>query len=395
MGSLRGFIVTPNGTIKGRIDWEGSCIDRVIEDPSLQDEAGSKLPLILPGFIDLHVHGGAGRDVMDGGDAVSVIASLHARHGTTSMLATTMTAPMDHIKATMAAIALAMRKQDEALERAKNNPKTDPSPKTLNSRNSIEASILGVHLEGPYLSAQKLGAQPAYTKPAHRAEITALHQIAPLRVITLAPEDEANLRLMLELRDHGFCVQLGHSNASYEQACEAFQCGARSVTHLFNAMSGLHHRAPGLVGAALAHAIYAEVIPDLLHVHPGAIRAAYRAIPSLYAVTDATAAAGMPDGEYSLGEQRVFRCLGAVRLADGTLAGSALTMDEAFRNLVSIGLRVEEASAMLSSRPAAMLDLKDRGSIVPGARADLVVFGAECLQLRQIVIAGQLIDPAL
>jgi N-acetylglucosamine-6-phosphate deacetylase len=361
----------------------------VIEDPSLQDTAVDKLAWILPGFIDLHVHGGAGRDVMDGGDAVSAIATLHARHGTTSMLATTMTAPIEQIKAAMVAIAQAMREQSEISERTSNNISIGLSSQACDPPSRIEASILGVHLEGPYLSAQKRGAQPAHTKPANLAEILALHQIAPLRVITLAPEDEANLRLVLELRDQGFCVQLGHSNASYEQACEAFRCGARSVTHLFNAMSGLHHRAPGLVGAALAHASYAEVIPDLLHVHPGAIRAAYRAIPSLYAVTDATAAAGMPDGEYPLGGQRVFRCLGAVRLADGTLAGSALTMDEAFRNLVSIGLTVEEASAMLSSRPAAMLDLKDRGSIVPGNRADLVVFDAECLQLRQVVVAGQ------
>ena len=124
------------------------------------------------------------------------------------------------------------------------------------------------------------------------------------------------------LCDAGYRIQIGHTSGSYDEGVQAMACGARGFTHLFNAMSGLHHREPGMVGAALAHAQYAEIIPDLIHVHPGAIRVALRAIPCLYCVTDSTAATGMPDGEYRLGSHTVYKCLGGVRLADGTLAGS-------------------------------------------------------------------------
>ncbi|NCW01617.1 MAG: N-acetylglucosamine-6-phosphate deacetylase, partial [Betaproteobacteria bacterium] len=223
-------------------------------------------------------------------------------------------------------------------------------------------------------------------------EIMSLHAIAALRIITLAPENEAHLRLIVALRDAGFAVQLGHSEASYALAKQAFGCGARGVTHLFNAMSGFHHRSPGLVGASLAHAEFAEIIPDLLHVHPGAMLAAYRAIPGLYAVTDATAATGMPDGSYRLGEQTVQRCLGSVRLPDGSLAGSALTMDQAFRNLVSIGLSLNQASEMLSERPAQMLELTDRGRISKDYRADFVVLDRDNLLVQQVVIGGRVLN---
>jgi N-acetylglucosamine-6-phosphate deacetylase len=157
---------------------------------------------------------------------------------------------------------------------------------------------------------------------------------------------------------------------------------------MFNAMSPLHHRAPGVSGAALAHAAYAELIPDLLHVHPGAIRVALRAIPGVYAVTDATAASGMPDGDYRLGTQTVRKCGNGVRLADGTLAGSSLTMLQAFRNLVSIGLSLEEASRRTSTVAAAYLGLEDRGRIEPGAVADLVVLGKD-LALREVFLRGR------
>ena len=146
--------------------------------------------------------------------------------------------------------------------------------------------------------------------------------------------------LIRTLSERGVRMQIGHTLGSYEEGVAALAAGATSFTHLYNAMSPLHHREPGIVGAALAHAKYAELIPDLLHVHPGAMRVALRSIPCLYCVTDSTAAAGMPDGEYKLGSHTVTKCLGGVRLADGTLAGSTLTMDQALRNLVKIGLPI-------------------------------------------------------
>jgi N-acetylglucosamine-6-phosphate deacetylase len=154
-------------------------------------------------------------------------------------------------------------------------------------------------------------------------------------------------------------------------------------------MSGFHHRSPGLAGAALAHAAHAEIIPDLLHVHPGAIRAALRAIPGLYCVTDSTAAAGMPDGEYRLGRHTVTKCMGGVRLADGTLAGSTLTMDQALRNLVdALGMDLREASRRVSTHAADFLGIRDRGRIAPGAWADLVLLDRD-LRLKGVIVEGE------
>jgi N-acetylglucosamine-6-phosphate deacetylase len=159
-------------------------------------------------------------------------------------------------------------------------------------------------------------------------------------------------------------------------------------------MSGLHHRAPGLAGAALAHAEYAEIIPDLLHVHPGALRVALRAVPRLYCVTDSTAASGMPDGEYRLGRHKVTKCLGGVRLADGTLAGSALTMDQALLNLVEhLGLSLAEASARTATHAADYLGLADRGRLGPGAWADIVVLDRD-LALTRSFVEGEAIGLA-
>jgi N-acetylglucosamine-6-phosphate deacetylase len=153
-------------------------------------------------------------------------------------------------------------------------------------------------------------------------------------------------------------------------------------------MPGLHHREPGMAGAALAHARFAEIIPDLLHVHPGAIKVALRCIPQLYCVTDSTAAAGMPDGQYMLGRQTVHKCMGGVRLADGTLAGSTLTMDQALRNLVAIGLDLADASRRVSTNAADYLGETRRGRLAPGCHADLVVLDRD-LKLKAVYIEGE------
>jgi N-acetylglucosamine-6-phosphate deacetylase len=347
---------------------EGSL---VTEDQARLGAVGSPaLPLLLPGFVDLHLHGGGGADTMDAGDAITTIAQLHARHGTTSLLATTMTAPMAEIEAALRALAPACQ-----------------------TRASGAARVLGVHLEGPYIHPQRLGAQPAFARLPSLQEILALHALAPIRVITLAPETAGALAMIPALVGAGIRVQVGHSAASYEQTCAALSHGASGFTHLFNAMGPFHHRQPGVAGAALAHAEQAELIPDLLHVHPGAIRTALRAIPGLYAVTDSTAAAGMPDGDYRLGRQTVRKCEGGVRLADGTLAGSTLTMDLALRNLVSLGLPLAEASSRTSLFAARYLGLQDRGQLVPGAWADVVALHPQSLTLEQFWVEGDAVLP--
>ncbi|RKR43300.1 N-acetylglucosamine-6-phosphate deacetylase [Paraburkholderia sp. BL17N1] len=362
---LTGNILTTDGWIHGTLEYENGRItaltgERV--DPSTNDA-----PYILPGFIDLHVHGGGGSDVMEGGNAVETITRTHARYGTTSLLATTMTAPRDELMAVVAELG--------------NNARI---------RTPGGARVLGVHLEGPYINPGKLGAQPDAAVSAVMGEVLKYLSIAPIRVVTLAPEIAGHMEIISEMAARGVRVQLGHSLGTYDDAVAALKHGACGFTHLFNAMSPLHHRNPGLVGAALAHAEFAEIIPDLLHVHPGAIRAALRAIPRLYVVTDSTSATGMPDGEYRLGSQHVTKCLGGVRLADGTLAGSTLTMDQALRNLVSIGLPIADVSNRLSRYAADYLGIEDRGRIARGAWADVVVFDRE-LALSATYVEGEAI----
>jgi N-acetylglucosamine-6-phosphate deacetylase len=254
--------------------------------------------------------------------------------------------------------------------------------------------VLGVHLEGPYINAGKLGAQPDFVRAFSMPELQQLHALAPIRLITLAPEVPGNVDFIAPLVAAGFTVQLGHSAGSYEDGVAALRRGATGFTHLFNAMTGLHHRAPGMAGAALAHARYAEIIPDLLHVHPGAIRAALRAIPCLYCVTDSTAAAGMPDGDYKLGGLTVTKCLGGVRLQDGTLAGSTMTMDQALRNLVdALGLGLAEASMRVSTHAADYLGLADRGRLAAGAWGDAVVLDRD-LKLKDVFVEGASVELA-
>ena len=360
--AIKGNILTPNGWVHGAVSFDERIVD--ITGQAVNPELNSD-DYILPGFIDLHVHGGAGKDVMEGGDAVHHIAKLHARHGTTSMLATTMTAPPEDIDIALKGIGDAVRK------RGKN-----------------EARVLGTHLEGPYINSGKLGAQPNYARSATLDEVKRLETMAPLSVITVAPEIDGHLGLVREMADAGMRVQIGHTLGTYEDGVAAMEHGAAGFTHLFNAMPGLHHREPGMVGAALAHAQYAEIIPDLLHVHPGAIKVALRAIPHLFCVTDSTAAAGMPDGEYMLGRQVVHKCMGGVRLADGTLAGSTLTMDQALRNLVQIGLPLAEASRRVSTNAADYLGETLRGRLAPGCHADFVVLGRD-LHIKAVYIEGE------
>lgn len=361
--TLHGRMLTPSGWLDGALalgdDGRIAAVDGRLAGGRQAER------YLLPGFIDLHVHGGAGADVMEGGDAADTVARLHARHGTTSLLATTMTAPRAEIERVLADVAPSCER------RARGG-----------------ARVLGVHLEGPYINPGKLGAQPPDACAAHWDELLHYAELAPLRLVTLAPELTGHLDIIKRLAARGVRVQLGHSLASYEDGVAALDAGASGFTHLYNAMSGLHHREPGLVGAALAHAEYAELIPDLLHVHPGAIRAALRAIPRLFCVTDSTAAAGMPDGEYKLGSQTVNKCLGGVRLADGTLAGSTLTMDQALRNLVALGLPLSDASHRLSLYPADYLGLADRGRLQQGAWADVLVLDA-ALNLIEVYVEGE------
>lgn len=362
---IQANILTETGFIQGELALDGEFISSIEGDPVSEADAKSNgLPWLLPGFIDGHVHGAGGFDVMDGGSALASIAKIHAQHGTTSLLATTLTAPLADLEASFKGVALSVA-----------------SPAVG------AASVLGVHLEGPFINASRLGAQPDFARPFSIDEIDLLHRIFPMRVITLAPELPGHVEAIKSLVSLGIRVQLGHSAGSFEDALNGLNAGATGFTHLFNAMTGLHHRDPGLVGAALAQAEYAEIIPDLIHVHPGAIQTAARCIPKLFSVTDATSATGMPDGSYQLGKQQVFKCMGCVKLVDGTLAGSALTMDQAFRNWVQMGFSLEEASHKTALNAADFLDEHQRGRLRVGLIADMVLLDQK-LNLKDVWVKG-------
>lgn len=362
---MKGNILTPRGWVLGEIHVGEDGRITWIEGAAVLPQHNRE-PYVLPGFVDLLNHGGGGADFMDGEAAVPLILRTHVRFGTTSLLGSTMTSPY--------AVLLPALQQ---LEKAGRH------------RPAGAARMLGIHLEGPYINPGKLGAQANTSAVATREEVEEYLAAAPIRVITLAPELPGHLDIIALLAKRGVRVQLGHTLGSYEDAVAALEHGASGFTHLFNAMTALQHRAPGMVAAALAHAEFAELIPDLLHVHPGAIRAAMRAIPRLYAVTDATAAAGMPDGCYHLGDQTVFKTQGSVRLADGTLAGSALTMDQALRNFVAMGLALEDASRRVSLYPAQYLGLADRGLLAIGAWADVTVLNRD-LEVTAVYVEGEL-----
>ena len=340
--ALTGQILTPAGWVPGTLRCTAQIV-AVEPGPAPEDR------FILPGFVDLHVHGGHGADCMDGADSVRRMARFHARHGTTSLLATTVTAPADDLRRAMGGIAQAM---------------AEPGP---------GARVIGAHLEGPFISPDALGAQPPFAIAPDLALLEELAALAPIRVATYAPEIDQAGELLAAFRRLGTRAQIGHTTCSYAQARAALAAGAAGFTHLFNAMSGLHHRRAGAASAALALAQSAELILDLHHVEEGAALTALRAIPRLHCVTDAVAAAGMPDGDYHLGLHPIVKRGDLVRLADGSLAGSVLTMDQALRNLLLLGLPLAEATRRCSTLPADYLGLDDRGRLVPGAAADLVI----------------------
>jgi len=328
----------------------------------------------LPGFIDLHVHGGAGCDFMDAEEAsFGAIARFHARHGTTGMLATTLTAPKERLDAALEAASRFM---------------ASPTP---------GARILGVHLEGPFVNIKWRGAQnPDYIVPPRLdwLEDWAARWPGLIRIQTLAPETEGALEYIRRLDGLGIVPACGHTDASYEVIRAAAECGLRHAVHTFNAMRPCHHREPGTVGTVLTDdRIMAEVIADGHHVHPAGVELVIRAKGPgrVILVTDAMAAAGMPDGEYELGGLSVEMRGGVARLRDsGNLAGSTLTMIDAFRFAVrKVGVSVADASRMASLNPARQIGVdREMGSLKPGKRADVLLLDGD-LELRRVWIGGR------
>jgi len=328
----------------------------------------------LPGFIDLHVHGGAGCDFMDADEAsFEAITRFHACHGTTGMLATTLTAPKERLDAVLAAASRFMAS-------------TMPY-----------ARILGVHLEGPFVNIKWKGAQnPDYIVPPRLDWLDdwAARWPGLIRIQTLAPETEGALEYIKRLNELGIVPACGHTDAAWADIRAAAERGLRHAIHTFNAMRPFHHREPGTVGAVLIDdRIMTEVIADGYHVHSAGVELLVRAKGpgKVILVTDAMAAAGMPDGEYELGGLSVVMRGGVARLRDtGNLAGSTLTMIDAFRFAVrKVGLSVSDASRMASLNPARQIGIDhETGSLAPGKRADVLLLDAD-LELRRVWIGGR------
>lgn len=301
--------------------------------------------LFLPAPVDLHVHGGGGHDCMSGENAIRGMLKTHALHGTGALLATSVTAPFTNTSEFIANAARVMQSPD-----------------------SDAATLLGVHLEGPFISPDKLGAQPPYAAAIDLEQLESWLTSNIVKVITYAPELDPHGDLITLCKRYDVRVQIGHTVCSWHQAQQALQAGC-GVTHLYNAMSGVSHREGGAATAALAYADYAEIIVDGLHVDRAAFDAAKRAIPNLYSVTDGTAASGMPDGDYMLGSLAVHKKDGQVLLPDGTIAGSCLTQRRVIDVLREWNIDWHTIGAMVSAIPASWINHSHYGSIEPGAIA--------------------------
>ncbi len=339
---------------------------------------------ISPGFVDIHVHGGAGHQVNGDSptqvaEALVSLAELHARHGTTSLLATTVSDSPARLAASVSGVARVARQPPRRAAR-----------------------VLGCNLEGPFISARRAEAhEPEAIRAPDLAELSRLLELGEgtVRVVTIAPEVDGAMALVAPCLDAGVAVALGHSDADFDTARAAFDAGASHVTHLFNAMAPFHHRHPGLAGAALLEGrVTLELICDLHHVHPGAIAlAAQAASGRIVLVTDATPLAGMPPGRRRLGDVDVELVETRVVLATdrSTLAGSVLTMEHAVRHMVDAtgmpladALRAASATPMLiAGAPARGHGASRAGALEPGAPADLVVLDPD-LEVVATIVAG-------
>ncbi len=312
---------------------------------------------VLPGLIDLHVHGAIGNDTMDATDeALNAIAVYKAAQGVTSFLPATVTAPLARLKKAVANVAKAIE------------------------RGTAGARILGSYLEGPYISAEQKGAHPEKNiRAINREEIEEIIDCGQgkIKIVALAPELENSIPLIKFLHGQGIKIALAHTNATYQEASRAINAGAEIAVHTFNGMRGFHHREPGMLGAVLNNdQIQAELIADLIHVSIPAIQVLLRCrdIDAICLVTDAMMAAGLADGDYRLGELTVKVVDGVARISNGSLAGSTLRLIDAVKNMTTkVGVGLSSAVKMATINPARTLALDQRlGSIEKGKQADLI-----------------------
>lgn len=357
-------IVTADGIVDGDLEIEDGRVAAIGVSPA--GPAG----IAAPGFVDVQVNGFAGVDFAAAAPAdYTAVGPALAATGVTAYQPTLITLPEETARTALAALGDV-------------------------DRDAAAPRIIGMHLEGPFLSPQRVGAHdPELVVDPDRALLDRLLDDGPVTMVTLAPERPGAIDLVGHLVARGVVVACGHSDATAAEANAAFDGGATVVTHLFNAQRPFHHRQPGIAGAALVRrGITVSIIADRIHLADEAIRLAFAAPAAVALITDAIAAAGRPDGSFALGNRTVTVAGGEARLDDGTLAGSVLSMDEAVRNVVDIGIGLPEAIAAATAVPAAAVGRADLGSLRLGAPGDVVVLDDE-LGVNRTLVAGTTVFP--
>jgi N-acetylglucosamine-6-phosphate deacetylase len=368
-----GFIKVKEGKI-----FEIGAMDQYQNNENLREIRFSSDMYAAPGFIDIHIHGLNGADTMDASEeSLKTMAATLPQEGTTSYLATTITQERSEIEA-------ALRTINNYLKIEKND--------------SIGSELLGIHLEGPFISPKRAGAQPLehiVNPDIQLFESWQAESGNQIKVVTMAPEQQNGIEFIHHLTKNKIITSIGHSDAIYHEMIDAMEAGAEHVTHFYNGMRGSHHREPGVVGAGLAHDdLLVEMIADGIHVHPAVVKATYLAkgADKILLITDSMRAKWLEEGEYELGGQKVEVANNTALLENGTLAGSVLKMNEALRNMKKFtGCTLEEAVRMASTNPAKRLNVWERkGSIEVGKDADIVIMDQNC-EVKMTFCKGQLV----
>ena len=355
MISLKGKIVNFDETFNGEIIFNKK-IDKIIRSKSIQNE-----DYIIPGFIDLHCHGANGFDTMDGWNAIKKMSAYHLSNGTTSILPTTWTSTIEHTF--------------NALKEFKNYKNTN-------------TNILGVHLEGPFINPNKLGAQPPLTINPSIEFIKKLIDVAPIKVITLAPELDGMDDFIYHLDKLKINIQFGHSLADFECCAKFMNKYSIGFTHLYNAMSGNHHRSSGVLGAALELGSFAEIICDLNHVNETSIKIAKKCIKNLYAVSDSMGATGLENGIYNFFGVDIEKINKKVVVKKtNALAGSVINMHDTFSNLIKLKFSLNEAVKMTSYNAAQYIKENELGYIGENKISNILVLD-KTLKIKQIYLNG-------
>lgn len=327
---------------------------------------------LIPGMIDVHIHGAEGYDMMEGSrESVEAVSKACARTGCTTFLATSVSSSLEDLYRMISTVSSVVGREPGA-------------------------KIAGIHVEGPYLNTKRKGMQnEQYLRHPNVDEMKLILKASGslIKMVTLAPELPGGLELVTFLKNHGVIAAIAHSDATYEEAKHAFQCGASHVTHCFNGMRPIHHRDPGLIIAAFEEpSVSVQAIVDNIHLHPAIVRLLYRekGPEKMVLITDALQAMGMGDGTYSFGGHHVNVFDGVAKLSDGTLASSTITMNQALEKTVKAGIPMYDAIRMATETPATILGLDKKGKISPGFDGDLVLIN-EKFEVLWTMVGGNIV----